>query len=86
MTFESIVYFIFYFQLFCLQLYWKLLTVVLTQLQLLCSNVCHSCTSLVNSHLSQDHTLHGSTSIVLMATGQVNGRWRILTPTESPLS
>jgi len=27
-----------------------------------------------------DHRLRGSASTVLTATGQVNGRWRILTP------
>ena len=27
-----------------------------------------------------DHRLRGSASTVLKATGQVNGRWRILTP------
>jgi len=33
------------------------------------------------------HRLRSSASTVLTATGQVNGRWQILTPTESkPLS
>ena len=31
-------------------------------------------------HLSAHHWLRGSASTVLTATGQVNGRWRILTP------
>ena len=29
---------------------------------------------------SSNHRLRGSASTVLTATGQVNGRWRILTP------
>ena len=31
-------------------------------------------------HGDDDHRLHGSASTVLTANGQVNGRWRILTP------
>ena len=30
--------------------------------------------------LATNHRLRGSASTVLTATGQVNGRWRILTP------
>ena len=39
-----------------------------------------SFTGISISHNVRDHRLHGSASTVLTATGQVNGRWRILTP------
>ena len=36
--------------------------------------------SIATFHDTCHHRLRGSTSTVLTATGQVNGRWRILTP------
>ena len=36
--------------------------------------------SISTHHRSRHHRLRGSASTVLTATGQVNGRWRILTP------
>ena len=40
----------------------------------------HQSVQLEAGKLSQNHRLRGSVSTVLTATGQVNGRWRILTP------
>ena len=45
------------------------------------------CSSETRQQRFSFHRLRGSASTVLTATGQVNGRWRILTPTESkPMS
>jgi len=44
------------------------------------NNECFSCVQYSQTEDTLHHRLRGSASTVLTATGQVNGRWRILTP------
>ena len=52
---------------------------MLTQLTLV------ECLTIVLPHhaITLYHRLHGSASSALRSTGQVNGRWQMLTPTKS---